>query len=151
VDELEEAGEKFFWGMLLRGLWTALIFLLVLGVLASLTVFLGWRQYLVMCVLGLLTGIAIMVAVLGSALNRERVTLILGTITLPLLAAYLGGIAGRSEAEFSGYSASFFPFLAYAVGALLGGLWIGRVWRRMPQRPQPGGDEGRTDSRGAMP
>jgi hypothetical protein len=149
VDELEEAGERYFWGILLRGLWTALIFLLVLGILASLTVFLGWWQYLVMCVVGLLTGVAIVVAVLGSAGNRERVGLILGTITLPLLAAYLGGVAGRSRAEFGEYSASLFPFLAHAAGALLGGLWIGRVWRGMPERPRAGGHEARADGTGA--
>jgi hypothetical protein len=149
--ELEEARERHFWGRFLRVLWTALILLLVLAVLSSLTLLLGWLQYLLLCVVGLLTGISLVVAVRGSALNRGLVGLILGAITLPLLAAYLSSVAGTGQVAFSAYSASFFPFLVHATGAMLAGLWIVRVWRSPPRPPQPDGhDEGR-HSGGAVP
>jgi hypothetical protein len=134
--EPEEAREQYFWGTLLRVLATLLIILLVLGVLAALTALLGWRPFLLLSFLGLLAGASVTVALSGSARSRELTALVLGAVTLPLLAAYLGGVAVRDDVAFGAYSASLFPFLAHASGAVLGGVGISRVWAGRPGRPE---------------
>jgi len=136
VQEQDEASERYFWGMLLRILWASLILLLVAGLLASLTAILVWYQYPILCFLGLLAGLSI-AAALGSLRTRDLMSLILGAFMLPLLGVYLAGIAARSPAEFSGYSAMLFPFFAYATGALLARFGIAWVWRTKPERTQP--------------
>ena len=148
--EREDLSERYFWGVVVRVLWTSLILLLVFGVLAALTALLGWLPYLLLGFVGLLAGIALAVAVLGSARSRELTGLILGAVTLPVLAGYLGRIAVESEAAFGAYSAKLMPFLAHATGAVLGGLWIARVWANRPARPEPAGETPRTGE-GAPP
>jgi hypothetical protein len=138
-----------------RVFWIALIVLLVAGGLTSLTLFLGWRQYVLLALMGFLAGLAVLVVMLGSVRNRELTSLILGTVTLPLLAVYLGGVAARDTAAFTTYSASLLPFLVHATGVVLGGVWISRIWQRRPARPaaeSPGQDAGAPSrSEGAVP
>lgn len=131
---LEEARERHFWEVVLRTIWTALVVLLVLGVLSWLAVLLGWWKYLLLCVVGLLAGISVSVAAVGSARSRELMTLVLGAITFPIVAIHLAGVAAGSQAAFGAYSASLLPFFAHATAAVLGGLWISRVWQRRPAR-----------------
>ncbi len=138
LQDPEDAAERHFWSVVVRVLWTGLIVALVLVVLASLTALLGWRPYLLLCWVGLLAGAALAVAVLGSARSRELTSLVLGAVTLPLLAAYLAVTAAQNDAAFRAYGASLLPFLAYATGAVLGGVWISRVWTGRPPGPQEG-------------
>lgn len=129
MEELEEARERYLWAMVLRGTWTSLTVLLVLGMLSSLTVLLGWGRHLLLCLLGLIAGASVSVAV-RSARSRGLTTLVLGAVTLPLLAAHLASVAAQSEAAFDAQSASLFPFLVHSTGAALGGLLIARIWSR---------------------
>lgn len=149
----EEVRERYFWVTLLRGFGLLLSLLVLLGLLWLLNELLGWWPYLVLSILGLLAGAAITVALLASVHYRAVVTIALGAIALPILAAYLSGIAARSPAEFTVYAASFLPFLIHAVVALLIGLWISRAWRGRPQPPPPAAQEQKasTSSQGAMP
>ncbi len=136
-EEPEEARERHFWGLVLRVTGTSLLVLLVLALLAALTWALGWRRYLLLCLVGLATGTSIAVAASGSARGRELVGLVLGAITLPLLAVHLAGVAATSEEAFGAYSDGLLPFLANAVGPLLAAPWISRIWRGWPGGPQP--------------
>lgn len=138
LQEPEDAAERQFWGMVLRVLWTAVILMLVLGVLASLTTLLGWGPYLLFCFIGLLAGASLAVAVLGSARSRELTTLVLGAVTLPALAAYLGVTAAENDTALRAYGARLVPFLVYAIGAVLGGVGISRIWAGRPARPSTG-------------
>lgn len=135
-DDLEDERERFFWGIILKVIWTALIILFVFGVLSSLTVFLDWWKYLLLCLVGLLAGISISVGIAGSSRNRDLIALILGAVIFPIWAAYLGSVAVRSQAAFRTYSASLFPFFAYATGAILSGLLIAKIWQKKPGRPE---------------
>jgi hypothetical protein len=139
--------------MVLRVLWISLIVLLGLGVLSSLTLLLGWQQYVALSLAGLLAGLAVLVALVGSARSRELTSLILGAVTLPVLAAHLGGVAARSAPAFTAYSASLLPFLAHATVVILGGAWMRQVWQRRPGRPTPDGrgEDVRPRTAGAAP
>lgn len=151
----DEPRERYFWGTALWVLWIALIVLLVAGALTTLTLLLGWGQYVLLALVGLLAGLAVLVAMLGSARNRELTSLILSTVTLPALAVYLGSVAARDAAAFTTYSAILLPFLVHATGVILGGVWISRVWQRRPAQPAPEipGQEAGAPSRseGAVP
>ena len=138
LQEPEDAAERHFWGMVLRVLWSALILMLVLGVLASLTTLLGWGAYLLFCFIGLLAGVSVAVAVLASPRSRELTSLVLGAVTLPALAAYLGVTAAENDAAVRAYGARLAPFLAYAIGAVLAGALISRIWAGRPTRPSTG-------------
>lgn len=143
-EESEEARERRFWGVVLRSIGTSTIILLVAGVLASLTWALDWRKYLLLCVVGLAAGGSIVVAAL-SAHGRELVGLVLGAITLPLLAAHLAGVAATNEAAFGAYSDGLLPFFTHAAGPVLAAPWIYRIWRRRPEPPEsapPAEEEG---------
>jgi hypothetical protein len=132
----EDASERRFWGMILRGVWTALIVLVIVGILASLTVALHWTPYLLLGGVGVLAGLLLLPVLLGSARGRELTGFILGAIALPILAAWLTSLAATSPATFTAYSAGLAPFLAHAAGAVCGGIAIARVWRdRSGQRP----------------
>jgi hypothetical protein len=143
---IEEARERRFWDFVLRGIGTSLIALAVVGALASLTWALGWRKYLLLCLVGLAAGTSIAVAAL-SARGRELVGLALGAITLPLLAVHLAGVAARSEAAFGAYSDGLLPFLGWAAGPVLAAPCVSRIWRRGPERPEaaPAAEEARAD------
>ncbi len=78
-------------------------------------------------------------AVLGSPRGRVLTSLVLGAVTFPLLAAYFGGLAVSNPGAFSAYSATFFPFLAHAAGAILAGAWIWRIWHVGSEPPRCGG------------
>lgn len=137
MEELEEARERYLWAMVLRGTWTSLTVLLVLGILSSLTVLFGWWRHLLLCLLGLIAGTSVSVAV-RSARSRGPTTLVLGAVTLPLLATHLAAVGAESEAAFDAHSASLVPFLACATGAVLGGLLIARIWSRRLTPPPSG-------------
>jgi hypothetical protein len=130
----EEIREQRSWSFALRLLWSALIVCLVLGALAGITLGFGWQRYLLLCLVGLLAGAALALATLGSARGREVTGLVLGAVTLPLLAIYLGGIAVTDPGSYAAYSNSLAPFLLYATGAILGCLWISRLWSRESRR-----------------
>jgi hypothetical protein len=132
----EDASERRFWGMILRVVWTALIVLVVAGVLASFTVALNWTPYLVLGAVGLLAGLSLLLVLLGSARGRILTGFVLGVIALPMLAAWLTSLAATSPATFTAYSAGLAPFLAHAAGAVCGGIAIARLWREPSgQRP----------------
>ena len=130
-------------------LWTAVVILLALGVLASLTALVGWRQDLLLCVLGLLAGTALAVAV-GSVRSRELTGLVLGAVTLPLLAVYFGALAVTDQAAFDARGKRFTPFLACAAVALFAAMAIARIWRTRPEPPRPA-EAIRTTGQGALP
>lgn len=140
-EDLEDERDRHFWWIIVKVIWTSLIILFVFGVLSSLTVFFDWGKYLLLCFVGLLAGISIAAGILGSPRNRDLIALVLGAVILPILAAYLGSIAARSQAAFSAYSASLFPFFAYATGTMVGGLVIGKIWQKKPGRPRPEEEE----------
>lgn len=140
----DDLREEQFWKTILRLTWTCLVVVLAGAILSSLTILFGWIPYLLLSLLGVLAGIAIAVAVAGSPRGRVLAGLLLGGVTFPLLAAYLGGLAVSNPGAFSAYSTSFFPFLANAAGTMLAALWIGRIWHGESQRPAevtPGGAE----------
>jgi hypothetical protein len=134
VEELEEVRERYFWGTVLRVIWTSVAVLLVLGPLASLTVVFGWWKQLLLCLLGLIAGTALVVAS-GSRRGRELTAVVLGAVTLPLLATRLAAAAAEGEVAFGAHSASLFPFLAHATGAAVGAIAISRIWRGRPVPP----------------
>jgi hypothetical protein len=134
VPDDEEVKEQRSWSLVLRLFWSALIACLVLGALAGITLAFGWQRYLLLCLVGLLAGAALALATLGSARGREVTGLVLGAVTLPLLAIYLGGIAVTDPGSYAAYSDSLAPFLLHATGATLGCLWISRLWSREPTR-----------------
>jgi len=123
-----EAGKQRSSGVSLRLLWSTLIASVVLGALAALTLVFGWQRYVLLCLMGLLAGAALALATLGSARGRELTGLVLGAVTLPLLAIYLGGIAVTDPGSYAAYSDSLAPFLLHATGATLGCVWISRLW-----------------------
>ncbi|HUM12741.1 MAG TPA: hypothetical protein VLT82_17465 [Myxococcaceae bacterium] len=135
-EETEEARERHFWGVVLKSTVTSLIILVVVGVLAWLTWALDWRKYLLLCFVGLAAGSSIAVAAL-SAHGRELVGLVLGAITLPLMAVHLAGVAATNEAAFGAYRDGLLPFFTHAAGPILAAPWISRIWRRRPERPEP--------------
>lgn len=135
--ELEDARERYFWGRFTDVLWALLIVSALVAVLWILTMVLEWQRYFLLSFLGILAGISIAVALDGSRRDRARVGLVVGGITLPLLAAYLGSTAAQSPQTFSASSASLFPFLVHGTVALLGALLIANLWRRRPTRPPP--------------
>lgn len=151
---LEEARERRFWEAFRRLLWTSLILVLGLGLLVGLTLRLGWAPYLLMGFVGLLAGSAIGAAYLGSHRSREVMSLVLGAITLPVLAAYLVTLAANNQAAFNVYAVSLSPFLAYATAAVVAWLGLARVWRPRPgaEGPSPAeahGHDAGTPSAGA--
>ena len=131
----DDIREEQFWRTAVRLTSTFAVLGLTVAVLSSLTLLFGWLPYLLLSLLGVLAGIAIVVAVAGSPRGRMLTGLVLGGVTFPLLAAYFGGLAVSNSGAFSAYSTSFFPFLANAAGTLLAGLWIGRIWHAGSQRP----------------
>jgi len=144
--ETETEAARRFWRRALQLLWTSLIVLAGVGVLLPAALRLEWGRYVVPCLLGGLAGLAIAVALLGSALSRHLTGIVLGAFTLPLLAAHLGTVAIRSELEFGAYSASLLPFITWAAVAALGVLGIARIWRAGPDAPTPP-----PESKGAQP
>lgn len=135
-EESEEARERRFWGIVLRGIGTSLIILLVAGLLASLTWALEWRKYLLLCLVGFAAGISIAVAALSTH-GRELVGVVLGAVTFPLLAVHLAGLAATDEATFGAYSDGLLPFFTHAAGPVVAAPWIFRIWRRRPEQPEP--------------
>lgn len=133
---LEEARERYFWGMVLRGVWMVLALASAAGVLAALTVALGWTGPPILRVLGIAAGACLAVGGAGSALARALTAAVTGALGLPLLAAHLAAVSVRSEAEAGAEAARLAPFLAYAAGALLAGLAVATIWRGRPARPR---------------
>jgi hypothetical protein len=128
----EEEREKYVLAISLKVLWTSLIILVLIGTLIPLTIFLGWWKFYILCFLGLLAGIAITAGALISPQSRALITLLLGALTLPALALYLSNMAVRSHAALNISSAVLFPFVVYALGTMLSGLWIGKIWQKQP-------------------
>lgn len=151
--ELEEdASERRFWRTVLRWLWASLILLAVAGLLAILTAALGWAPYLLLATLGAFAGMALSLPIGGASSSRELTGLILGVLILPLVAAWLSGLAASEPAAFAAQGAALVPFFAYAAGALVAALAIARAWRgreEPPARRPP--VAGPPDEEGGMP
>ncbi len=137
----EEAGEKerngYFLALFLNLLWTSLTLLALLGVLLPLTVVLGWSKFVLPCLLGLLAGISIFAGILTSLRNKALIMLLLGVLTLPGLAVYLGLMAVSGPQAFDASSSALMPFVAYATAAIIGGIVIVKIWQHMPARARP--------------
>lgn len=142
TSEREAADERRFWRRFRQVLWTSLIGLGVLGLLVTASLLLGWGRYVVLAVLGLLAGLALALALMGSPQSRHLTGLLLGGVTLPVLAAHLGAVAIRSEAEFLAYGDRLLPFLAWAAAAALGVPWVARIWRARPEDAAAPGTKG---------
>ncbi len=150
-DDLEDARERYFWRVVLRATWSALVLAVTAGALGALTVGLGWSGHLLLGAIGLAAGACVAVAASGSALGRELTALVLGALTLPLLAGHLAVVSARSEVELGAEVARLVPFLAYAAGGLLAGVAVARIWRGLPARPRADEPERAEDRGGAAP
>jgi hypothetical protein len=148
----EDARERRYWRNTLRVLWTLLTVLGIAGVLVTLTAALRWMPYLLLAALGILAGFSLLPALLGSARSRQVTGFGLGVIALPMLAIWLSALAATSPETFAACSAGIASFLAYATGAVFGGMVVERVWRApsghpadapsvAPQAPDKGGAE----------
>lgn len=135
--EDEEARERHFWGLVLRLFWIFLIALLLIGASAGFTLAFGWQRFILLSSLGTLAGLALALAGRGSARGRQLTGLVLGAGTLPLIALYLAGIALTDPDRYRSSTESLAPFLAHAVGAALGCLWMVHIWTRRPSSPPP--------------
>lgn len=132
---MEEERKKYVLDIFLKILWTSLIILVVLGVLVPMTIFLGWWKFIIFCLLGLVAGITISTSVFVFPKDRiiTQIVLILGVLALLSSTVYLGSVAVRNRTAFSTYSTSFVPFIAYALGAIVCGLVIGKTWQKRPE------------------
>jgi hypothetical protein len=133
-ESTEEVGTSYVVALSLKVLWTFLTLFVLLGVLLALTIILEWSKFVLPCLLGLLTGIAITGGVVTSPRNRALTILLLGVLTLPGFALYLSLMAGRSDQAFQASSAALMPFVVHALAALVGGLIMVKTWRHMPVR-----------------
>lgn len=138
--DTEEARERRFWRCVWQVSWSVLLVLGVLTVLVSAAFLLDWGRYLVLALLGLLAGVAIAVAMLGSARGRQVTGLVLGAFVLPLLAMLLGAVAVRSEAEFVTWGSTLLPFLAWAAGAVAVVPALAWIWRPRPEAGPAAGE-----------
>ena len=130
----ERARNRYIRELSLKLLWTSLTLMTLLSVLLPLTIFLGWRTFILPSLLGLLAGISITAGVLTSLQNRALITLLLAVVTLPGIAVYLSIMAGSSPRAFDAASSALMPFVVYALAALIGGLIIVKIWQNMPAR-----------------
>jgi hypothetical protein len=121
--------------LVLRATWTFLVLAVISGALEALTAARGGSGHLLLESVGLVAGACVAVGVSGSALGRKLTAIVLGALTLPLLAVHLAAASVRSEAELGAEMARLVPFLAYAAGALLAGVAASRIWRGRPVRP----------------
>jgi hypothetical protein len=138
---LDEQRDRYHSGVMQRALWTSLVTVVLLGALSGLVYALAWSRYLVLCAVGLMAGIAVAVAVTGSARGREQAALVLGAVTLPILAALVAGVAALRGVALDAYGEALVPFLVHASGALLGGILVARVWKGLPSPPPAEGEE----------
>jgi hypothetical protein len=157
-EELGAARERYFWAIVLGAIWSSLIAAGLVGGLAALIALLDWSRHLLMCLVGLLAGVAVAVATSGSARTRELTGLVLGAVTLPLLAAHLAGAAAESDGALAAQAPGLFAFFAHAVAGVAGGVSIAAVWRRRPRPPdesellgEGGAQQGALGPRGREP
>lgn len=129
----DDVKERQYWRFTLRVVWTVLIILVVAGILTLLTATLRWA-HLLLAALGILAGLSLLLALLGSARSRQVTGFGLGVIALPTLAIWLSSLVATSPESYAAWSAGIGPFLAHAAGAVFGGLLIERVWRVSEQR-----------------
>lgn len=133
-EDAEEARDRYILNVSLKILWTSLTLLAASGVLVFLTISFGWFEFVLLCLLGLLAGIAIAIGVLTSLQNRVWITFVFGALTLPSLAVYLAAVSVKNQAAFNIYSAVLIPFVAYTVGAIISGLVIAAIWAKRPEK-----------------
>ena len=125
----DDASDRRYWRNTLRFVWTLLTILGIASVVVTLTATLRWTPYLVLAALGILAGLSVLLALLGSTRSRQVTGFGLGVVALPMLAVWLSTLAATSPENFTAYSAGIAPFLAYATGAVVGGIVIERLWR----------------------
>jgi len=136
--DTEEAAERRFWGRALRVSLTGLIPLATAGLLWAFTAGFAWERYLSLSLIGVLAGIAVAVATLGSRRMRAITGLVVGGVVLPIIATHLAGVAARDPAEFTAMAAGLIPFLVSASGALAAVLLVVALWpRREPTATSP--------------
>jgi hypothetical protein len=128
--DLEEQRERRFWGTVLRVTGTSLVVGAVVGASLAAAVLLGWSQHLLLSALGLAAGAAISLVVAGSARGRQLIAALLGTVTLPALAAHLATVGATGEADLGACCERLWPFLANSAAAVLGGVTVAALWRR---------------------
>jgi hypothetical protein len=133
-ESAEEARTSYVVAVSLKVLWTFLTLFVLFGVLIALTIVLEWSKFVLPCLLGLLSGIAITGGVATSPRSRALIILLLGVLTLPGFAIYLSLMAGRSDQAFQASSAALMPFIVHALAAFTGGLIMVKTWRHMPAR-----------------
>ncbi len=151
AEDLEEARARYCWSAVLRATWTFLVLAATAGGLAALTATLAWSGRLLLGALGLAAGASLAVGASGSARGRRLAAIVLGALTLPLVATHLATASARGEAELRAALAALAPFLAYAVAALLAGAAVARIWRGLPARPPAeGAERGTGEARGAQ-
>lgn len=134
-ERLEEAAERWFWGVVLRAVWSALVVALALAVLVASSARLAWRDYALLCFAGLLAGACVSAAMRGTARSRDLTNLVLGAVTLPALAVHLAMVAATDRSAFEAESAALVPFFACGVAGAAAGFALSVAWRGLPQRP----------------
>jgi len=147
----DDTSEQRAWAILLRATWTTVILLAAAGTLAVLSHAFGWNPSLLLSVLGLLAGLALLAAFLGAERGRQLAGVVLGAVTLPLLAVWLSGLAAGSPDRFTAYGAAFATFLGHAVAVVTGGVLIARVWRVRPPAAAPAGATSTITHEGGAP
>jgi hypothetical protein len=129
LQDLEDVRERQFWSSMLRVTAIVCIVLVVGGGSFLVTVTLGGQAYGAIAMIGLLAGGLTSAAMVASPRSREVTIVVLGAVTLPLLGAYLAGIAARGGVALTEYSAGLYTLVATGLAAVLSGLWIARIWR----------------------
>ncbi len=136
-DETREAARnRYLLAFFLKLLWTLLILGVLIGLLITLTIFLGWLAFVLPCLLGFLAGISITNGVMTSRGNKTLITLLLGVLTLPGLAIYLSFMAVSSPQAYEASSSALLPFIVYASVVFFGGVSLVRLWRTVPAAKQ---------------
>ena len=138
--ELEDEEERRFWRLVLRITGTSLSLVLLLGASSAMAILLGWSRRLLPCALGLAAGAALSMGMSGSPRSRALTAVVLGTVTLPALAAHLAAVGAGGEEALSAYGALLVPFLANACAATLAGLAVAALWRRRPSASEGAGE-----------
>jgi hypothetical protein len=116
----------------IRWTWASVAVGCFLGLLLPLTAVFQWWDASVMCVLGLVTGLAVSYAVLHPEQHAHALfyaMLALGMIVLPALAVFLGWVAASRTGTFADWNATLTAFVTYALATATLRLTLAAVWR----------------------
>ena len=115
-----------------RWTWTSVAIGCFVGPLLAVTAVLGWWDASAMCLLGLVTGLAISYVALDSEQNARVLfyaMLAMGLVVLPALATFLGWVAASRNGTFTDWNATLTPFVVYALVTTAFCLMVARIWR----------------------